>query len=233
MELTDSLAVKYRPRKFSDIVGNSSNIKTITGFLQKGQLPRTWLFSGNPGCGKTTSARILAMTVNCENIGENIKKGIVEPCLTCNSCKLALQNKHPDIFEMNAGGEEGNVQGIRDMLNNMKLSPRFNVKCFIMDECLPGDTEVLLEDGTTVTLYELMNNNTYKVLSYNTETNEIETDNITNTGKFEDREVVEVQLEDGSKQVCSPNHKWWSVTRNKYVYAEDLIEGEELLVIED
>lgn len=99
-------------------------------------LPKTHNFISNGFIShNTTSARILAMTVNCENIGDNLKKGIVEPCLECRSCKLALQNKHPDIIEINAGGEEGNAQGIRDILDAIKLAPRFNVKTIIIDEC--------------------------------------------------------------------------------------------------
>ena len=69
----------------------------------------------------TTTARLLAMTVNCQNIEENIKKGKVEPCLKCTSCKLALANKHPDIRELNAGGEEGNVDAIRRLLQDLKI----------------------------------------------------------------------------------------------------------------
>lgn len=176
ISLVDSLAVRNRPKQFSDIVGNTANIKTIHGFLGNGQLPRTWLMSGDPGAGKTTLGRLLAMTVNCQNIGASIKEGKIEPCLKCTSCKLAMQNKHPDIFELNAGGEEGNVQSIRNLLDNMKLSPRFNIKCFILDECLPADTQVLLEDGTTVSLLEIYQNKdkTYNVLTFNTEKNIIE-----------------------------------------------------------
>jgi DNA polymerase III gamma/tau subunit len=233
ISLVDSLAVRNRPKQFSDIIGNTANIKTIHGFLGNGQLPRTWLMSGDPGAGKTTLARLLAMAVNCQNIGKSIKQGNIEPCLECTSCKLAMQNKHPDIFELNAGGEEGNVQSIRNLLDNMKLSPRFNIKCFILDECLPGDTQVLLEDGSTISLLEIYQNKdkTYNVLTFNTETNLTESNEVEDSIKRENREVIELELEDGTIQPCSANHKWWSVTRKQYIKAEDIQEDEELLFL--
>ena len=63
-----------------------------------------------------------------------IEKGKVEPCLKCKSCELALKNQHPDIRELNAGSEEGNVDGMRRLLQDLKISPRYNTKVFILDE---------------------------------------------------------------------------------------------------
>ena len=116
-----------------------SKVKTIKHFMNRTVYdvtePVTHSFIANGMINhNTTTARILAMTVNCENIAKNIEKGKIEPCLKCNSCKLALQGRHPDIKEMNAGGEEGNVESIRALLQNIRFSPRFNTKVYIIDE---------------------------------------------------------------------------------------------------
>lgn len=182
----------------------------------------------------TTTARLLAMTVNCQNIGKSIQKGIVEPCGECTSCKLAIKNQHPDIRELNAGGEEGNVDSIRRVLQDLKISPRFNTKVFILDECLPGDTQVLLPNGKTETIKNIVeNSNETSVISFNTETKELEECKIINKGKNNSVSVFSIELEDGTVQRCSNNHKWWSVTRQQYIRTDELIEGEELLVIEE
>lgn len=124
----DSLAVIYRPRKLSDIVGNKKNVGIISGFLTKRQLVKTWLFAGASGCGKTTTARMLGMIMNCQNL-----EG-ADPCMECPSCKAALAGNHPDILEINAAGESGKVESIREVLQKIKLAPRYNFKVVIVDE---------------------------------------------------------------------------------------------------
>lgn len=137
----DSLAVKYRPRFLSDIVGNSSAVSTLTGLFTTKRISKTFLFSGVSGSGKTTCARIVAMTVNCQDL-----QGI-NPCMKCPSCVMALAGTHPDIIEINAAGEEGSVDELRKLIRIASYNPRFNYKCFILDEChgfsAKGKQEVL------------------------------------------------------------------------------------------
>jgi len=76
----------------------------------------------------TTLARLIGTIVNCENL-----KGIT-PCLKCQSCKMTLSGSHPDIIEINAAGEAGKIDNIRNTLNLTKYAPRFNMKCIICDE---------------------------------------------------------------------------------------------------
>lgn len=126
--VADSLAVKYRPRKFDDLVGNQSTLKVIKGLFQNRKLPKTWLLSGVSGSGKTSSARIIAMTVNCQDL-----QGI-NPCLKCDSCLSALKDGNPDIIELNAAGEEGGVGEFRRVLEISKYRPKFNYRCLVLDE---------------------------------------------------------------------------------------------------
>lgn len=128
-DVRDSLAVIHRPRVLGDIVGNQKNVDIISGFLKRRELVKTWMFAGGSGSGKTTTARLLAMILNCQNLGDGI-----DPCMECPSCRFALANNHPDILELNAAGEEGKVESIRNILNQIKVVPRFNFKVVIVDE---------------------------------------------------------------------------------------------------
>lgn len=187
----------------------------------------------------TTTARLLAMTVNCENIGENIKNKKIEPCLKCNSCKLALKNQHPDIREMNAGGEEGNVDAIRRLLQDIRISPRFNTKVFILDECLPLNTEVLMADGTTKNIKDTLGQ---KILTYNINTKSIEPNIVEEYGEFEKSNITRLMLEDGTCLYSSAYHKWYDAKTESYSYANtfygkhvlswDLNSFEEIEVVE-
>lgn len=128
LQVEDALAVRYRPRVLTDIIGNSSTINSIKGLFKSRKLPKTWMLSGITGSGKTTTARIIAMTVNCHNL-----QGI-DPCMECPSCIQFLSGAHPDIAELNAGGEQGKIDEVRKMLELSKLAPRHNYRVFIVDE---------------------------------------------------------------------------------------------------
>ena len=129
-KLVDAIAVKYRPRTFSDIVGNEKNVGIIRGYFSQGRLVKSWGMFGPSGSGKSTTARILAMAANCQNLREN-----GDPCLECASCKMALTGNHVDIREINAGSEDGKVSGIESLLSTIAFKPRYNARVVIIDEC--------------------------------------------------------------------------------------------------
>lgn len=129
IKLVDSIAVKYRPRKFSDIIGNQKNVDTILGYFSRRKLVKSWGLFGPSGSGKSTTARIMAMAVNCQDLSDD-----GEPCLECASCKMALNGTHVDIKEINAGSEEGKMSGIESLLETIKYKPRFNARVIIIDE---------------------------------------------------------------------------------------------------
>lgn len=128
IQVEDSLAVKYRPTKLSDIIGNKTAIDSIKGNFKRRKLVKTWLISGPYGSGKTTLARLIAMTINCQNLQES------EPCGECSSCNFALKDRHPDIRELNASGEQGNVDEMRRIIQQAKLKAKFSRRVFILDE---------------------------------------------------------------------------------------------------
>ncbi len=122
------LALKYRPQKFEDLVGQSTISQTLSLALDSNRLSHAYLFSGLRGSGKTSTARIMAKALICQN-GPTSK-----PCDTCESCISANANKHLDIIEMDAASNRG-IDDIKDLIEHTKYKPssaRFKV--FIIDE---------------------------------------------------------------------------------------------------
>ncbi|RXJ95132.1 DNA polymerase III subunit gamma/tau [Malaciobacter molluscorum] len=128
--LTDKkvLALKYRPKRFEDLVGQSTISQTLSLALDSNRLSHAYLFSGLRGSGKTSTARIMAKALLCSN-GPTSK-----PCEVCENCQSANSNRHLDIIEMDAASNRG-IDDIKDLIEHTKYKPssaRFKV--FIIDE---------------------------------------------------------------------------------------------------
>lgn len=126
---SNDLNVAYRPCLIDEVLGNDTNKKIIKNALDTGKVPRTQLFTGDAGCGKTTAARIIALGLNCE------VKGISsEPCLECSSCKSILEGNSLDIREINVG-QSGGKAYVDSIISDLPMSP-FNTrfKVLIFDE---------------------------------------------------------------------------------------------------
>ena len=122
------LALKYRPKKFEEIIGQDSIVKTLTNALNSGRIANAYLFSGLRGAGKTTTARIFAKALECE------KGPSATPCETCENCHLANENRHIDIIEMDAASNR-KIEDIRDLIEHTKYKPSIGrYKIFIIDE---------------------------------------------------------------------------------------------------
>ena len=122
------LALKYRPKKFSEVVGQEATIKTLMSALDKKQLANAYLFSGLRGSGKTTSARIFAKALQCSN-GESST-----PCEVCENCIMANENRHIDIIEMDAASNR-KIEDIKEIIEHTRYKPTIGrYKIFIIDE---------------------------------------------------------------------------------------------------
>ena len=126
------LALKYRPQNFKDLIGQEVLTKTITNAIKIGKTPNAYLLTGIRGVGKTTTARLIAKALNCENF--SLEKNNCSNENFCNSCEEITNSSHIDVLEMDAASKTG-IDDIRDLIENSKYSPTSaKFKIFIIDE---------------------------------------------------------------------------------------------------
>ena len=131
-----NLARKWRPENFDQIIGQDIPIRMLKNGLYLKKFFPVYLFAGQRGCGKTTSARVFGAAINCENL-ELFQKNPKEnslPCLKCNSCQSMLQANHPDFIEIDAASHTG-VENVRNILEACSYMPIFGrKKIYLIDE---------------------------------------------------------------------------------------------------
>ena len=122
------LARKWRPKTFADLVGQEHVVKALRNALEKGRLHHAYLLTGTRGVGKTTIARILAKSLNCEHPKEG------EPCSQCQSCRDIDTGRFVDLLEIDAASNTG-IDNIREVLENAQYAPTAGkYKVYIIDE---------------------------------------------------------------------------------------------------
>jgi DNA polymerase III subunit gamma/tau len=118
------LAIKYRPKTWDDLVGQSHVSLVLRNMLDKGNMAPSLIFSGSRGTGKTTVARILAAAMNCT--GKN------KPCGVCESCQMVWNS--PDFVELD-GASNGSVADMRELRQNAMFAPAGKYRVYVIDEC--------------------------------------------------------------------------------------------------
>ncbi len=132
--MAETLYRKYRPKNFSEIIGQEHIVRTLSGEIKHNRISHAYLFTGSRGTGKTTFARIFAKTINCEDIENNNDSSIVNSCEKCQSCKAIQNSKTLDIIEIDAASNTG-VDNIRELKETISLPPAFlKYKVYIIDE---------------------------------------------------------------------------------------------------
>ena len=127
-ETSDVLARKYRPSNFDELIGQETIAQTLSLALDSNRLSHAYLFSGLRGSGKTSTARIFAKAMICQE-GMNH-----QPCGVCENCIMAIENRHMDIVEMDGASNRG-IDDIRELVEQTKYKPAIaRFKTFIIDE---------------------------------------------------------------------------------------------------
>ena len=122
------LALKYRPKRFEDLIGQDTISTTLSLALDTNRLSHAYLLSGLRGSGKTSTARIMAKALVCENAPTS------KPCEVCQGCNSANENRHLDIIEMDAASNRG-IDDIKELIEHTKYKPTSaKYKVFIIDE---------------------------------------------------------------------------------------------------
>ena len=124
------LALKYRPTKFSELVGQDTLVKTLRNSFRSNRVGHAFLLHGDRGVGKTSTARLIAKAINCTEK----KDGDVEPCNTCSNCNSIQLGRHVDVIEMDGASKTG-VNDIREIIETVvyrAASAKFKV--YIIDE---------------------------------------------------------------------------------------------------
>lgn len=131
-----NLARKLRAKNFDQIIGQTLSVRMLKNSLYLGHYFPVYLFSGQRGCGKTTTARVFSSALNCkdlESFQKNPKKYTL-PCMVCDSCSAMLAGTHPDFIEMDAASHTG-VDNVRQIIDAASLLPIMGVKkIYLIDE---------------------------------------------------------------------------------------------------
>ena len=126
---TKVLALKYRPQTFDDLIGQDVVAETIFNSIKADKVPNAYLFTGIRGIGKTTTARIVAKSLNCVNGIDNLCKEDF-----CENCNAISNSNHIDVLEMDAASKTG-VDDVRDLIEFSRYGPTTaRYKIFIIDE---------------------------------------------------------------------------------------------------
>ena len=123
------LARKWRPQRFDDVIGQQAVTRTLRNALSSGRIGQAFVFAGQRGSGKTTTARILARALNCVN------GPTAEPCGVCDACVEIAQGRDIDVLEIDAASHTG-IENIREVIiSGLAITPvRDRYKIFIIDE---------------------------------------------------------------------------------------------------
>ena len=122
------LALKYRPKNFRELIGQSIMVETITNSIKINKLPNAYLLTGIRGVGKTTTARLIAKALNCD------KDFLKQENCDCKNCEEIASSKHLDVLEMDAASKTG-IDDVRELIESSKYNPTSaKYKIIILDE---------------------------------------------------------------------------------------------------
>lgn len=190
---------KYRPQTFGALVGQDAIATTLANALRQRRIAPAYLFCGPRGTGKTSSARILAKSLNC--IAQD--HPTPEPCGRCETCRSITNGSALDFIEIDAASNTG-VDNIRELIERAQFAPvQCRYKVYVIDECLTGDALILTQDG--LTRIDDPSIQGQQVLSYNEQTSTWEFKRALRWLNQGTRDILEIQTTH-RKIRCTENH---------------------------
>ena len=125
------LARKYRPQNFNELVGQEVLVRTLSNAIKNNRLHHAYILNGIRGVGKTTTARIIAKTINCLDEASRL---VGKACGVCKNCVAISMSHHQDVFEIDGASRNG-IEGVREIIDSIAYSPvEARYKIYIIDE---------------------------------------------------------------------------------------------------
>ncbi|MBC1191276.1 DNA polymerase III subunit gamma/tau [Microcystis aeruginosa CS-558/01A06] len=211
---------KYRPQTFADLVGQSAIATTLSNALISERIAPAYLFTGPRGTGKTSSARILAKSLNC--LSSDHPTPI--PCGKCSVCQAIANGSALDVIEIDAASNTG-VDNIREIIERSQFAPvQCRYKVYVIDECLTGDSLVFTETGLIpINHPEILGK---RVLSYNESSGEWEYKKVLRWLNRGVKATLTIQTRNRTIN-CTGNHL--IKTEKAWIQAKNLKIGDQIL----
>ena len=211
---------KYRPQTFADLVGQSAIATTLSNALISERIAPAYLFTGPRGTGKTSSARILAKSLNC--LSSDHPTPI--PCGKCSVCQAIANGSALDVIEIDAASNTG-VDNIREIIERSQFAPvQCRYKVYVIDECLTGDSLVFTETGLIpINHPEILGK---RVLSYNESSGEWEYKKVLRWLNRGVKATLTIQTRNRTIN-CTSNHL--IKTEKAWIQAKNLKIGDQIL----
>ena len=192
------LARKYRPKNFDDLIGQDALVRTLKNAIESGRIAHAFMLTGIRGVGKTTTARIIAKALNYA--GPDGKSGPTTGNTDdCEICKAITEDRHPDVFEMDAASRTG-VDDIREILDGVRYAPTSaRYKIYIIDE-----VHMLSKNAFNALLKTLEEPPPHvKFIFATTEIRKVPVTVLSRCQRFDLRRIDAATLADYYKQICN------------------------------